>query len=518
MIRKAAVAGMFYPANPEVLSRDVDNLLTEATAASAATGVVPGGAGKARGKMRAVIVPHAGYIYSGLTAATAYALVGKAQREAEAAGGALWNRIVIVGPTHRVAVYGCAYSTAKAWATPLGEVAIWQGTAAALAGVPGVAPHDDTHREEHAIETQLPFLQKVLPGLPFTPINAGAARPEVVADVIEHLLTDDTLLVISSDLSHYLPYDTANEIDAFTLGQILALGGPLEHEQACGATPINGLLEVARRREWEPVLLAACNSGDTAGDEQRVVGYCAFAFYDGAVSDGTTMASDSEAVAGPESATSGAAGRATEAREATGERGGQAGGVIPESAGAVLIAQARAAIEGKLGIAQTSAPQWGPWAELTTGTFVTLNKNGELRGCIGSLVDDRPLDVSIPANALNAAFRDPRFPAVTAAEWPEITVEVSLLTEPAPVLVDDGKGGFRAPATEAEALAALKPGVDGVIFKSGYRQSTFLPQVWEQLPEPEVFLAHLRAKAGVAPDYWGKDVELLRYRVKAWEE
>lgn len=284
-VRAPAVAGAFYPADPEVLRDQVDRLLADAPAPA------PGASRPA-----AVIVPHAGYVYSGSTAALAYRLLA----------GAQVDKVVVVGPTHRVAVRGVALPTAEAFATPLGTMRVWPGARAALADVPWATVHEGTHRDEHAVEVQLPFLQRVLGDVDVVPLNAGAATGEQVADVIEalcssHTLVDTarsaqtdeqarsprpsrvwdspaTLVVISSDLSHYLPYDEARARDEATVAQIMALDGPLDHEQACGATPVNGMLELARRRGLVPRLLGACSSGDTAGDRNRVVGYCAVAF------------------------------------------------------------------------------------------------------------------------------------------------------------------------------------------------------------------------------------------------
>jgi AmmeMemoRadiSam system protein B/AmmeMemoRadiSam system protein A len=505
---------MFYPADPNVLNRDVDQLLTEATSASSAEAdSVEGSPKRNNGKLRAVIVPHAGYIYSGLTAATAYALIGHTYRE-----GQIYDRVVIVGPTHRVGVQGAAYPTATAFATPLGEMPLWDGIANALTDVAGVNANDETHHQEHAIEVQLPFLQKVLPKVPLIPLNTGNIRPEVLADILENLLTDNTLLVISSDLSHYLPYDEANEIDAYSLGRILSLAGPLAPEQGCGATPINGLLELARRRGWVPELLAASNSGDTAGDKQRVVGYCAFAFYS-PEELGSRHCEHSEAGQAPLVELGSRHCEHGEAIQKPIKVADQLETGVPDEAGAVLLAHARSAIEHRLGIFRDNlVPAWGEWANQRAATFVTLTKNGELRGCIGSLGDERPLQESIPANARSAAFSDPRFMPVEPQEWPDIAIEVSVLTPPQHLLVEYEVGDLRNPVTEAEALAALTPGIDGVIFKAGSRQATYLPQVWEQIPDPKQFLASLRQKAGLAPDYWGDDVELLTYRVKAWEE
>lgn len=181
---------------------------------------------------------------------------------------------------------------------------------------------------------------------------------------------------------------------------------------------------------------------------------------------------------------------------------------LPDDAGPVLLAAARAAIADALGTAAPTPPSWPDWADDVLGTFVTLTQDGDLRGCIGTLVEHLPLREGVAANAVRAARQDPRFPPLTAAELARTRVEVSVLSAAEPLAV----------TSEDEALAALRPGVDGVIFAAGGRQATFLPQVWEQLPDPRTFLAHLRRKAGLAADYWGPDVHLSRYTVQAWEE
>lgn len=260
-VREAAVAGTFYPGDPVVLRDTVDRLLAEAPRPPA-DAPVP----------RAVIVPHAGYIYSGPTAAAAYARV--------AAGRERLTRVVLVGPTHRLPVLGVALPGADAFRTPLGTLPVAETWAEErLADVPAVCVFAETHRSEHSVEVQIPFLQRALGDVEIVPMLAGDASGEEVADVLDALWGGpETLVVISSDLSHYLGYDEATQVDAATIAQISALDGPLNHSQACGATPINGLLVLARRRGLVPTLLDARNSGDTSGDRNRVVGYCAFAF------------------------------------------------------------------------------------------------------------------------------------------------------------------------------------------------------------------------------------------------
>ncbi len=263
-IRQPAVAGAFYPGQGTVLSRDVKALL-EAAGQEAGTAAAP---------PKAIIVPHAGYIYSGSTAALAYAQL--------AAVRATVKRVVLLGPVHRVPVGGLALAGAAAFATPLGEIEVDQAAIASLSQLRQVVVSPAAHALEHSLEVQLPFLQSALDDFKLVPLAVGDATPAEVAQVLETLWGGpETLIVISSDLSHFLSYRAAQAIDQETVQHILNLGGPLTHEQACGGTPINGLLLAARRHHLRPRLLGLCNSGDTAGDRQRVVGYASFAFTEG---------------------------------------------------------------------------------------------------------------------------------------------------------------------------------------------------------------------------------------------
>lgn len=255
--RPPAVAGMFYPGESATLTREVKNLLSAARASPLSP--------------KALIVPHAGYIYSGPVAASAYAaLVPLAS---------VIRRVVLLGPTHRVPVRGLALPAAAAFSTPLGEIPIDAESAARLLKLPQVSVFEDAHAREHSLEVQLPFLQAVLRDFSLLPLAVGMASPEQVAEVLEAVWGgDETLIVVSSDLSHYLPYEKARKVDAVTAQAILHLEAGLDHEQACGATPINGLLLAARRHHLAPRLLDLRNSGDTAGSRDGVVGYAAFAF------------------------------------------------------------------------------------------------------------------------------------------------------------------------------------------------------------------------------------------------
>lgn len=258
-IRHPAVAGTFYPADRQQLAVTIRGFLDSAGADAGL--VFP----------KAMIVPHAGYIYSGQTAAEAYARL--------AAGRKTIRRVVLLGPAHRLAVRGLALPEADVFETPLGRVALDKAAMASLRTLPQVVVSAEAHAHEHALEVQVPFLQSVLEEFSLVPLLVGAASGGEVAAVLDALWgNEETVIVVSSDLSHYLSYVQAQQIDHQTVQKILALEDSLTHQEACGGTPVNGLLRAARKYGLHPSLLAMCNSGDSAGDKQRVVGYAAFIF------------------------------------------------------------------------------------------------------------------------------------------------------------------------------------------------------------------------------------------------
>lgn len=260
-VRPPAVAGAFYPGQASVLRHDVTALLAHASA-----GTEPGDPSP-----KALIVPHAGYVYSGATAALAYARLAPAR--------ASIRRVILLGPVHRVPVRGLALPGVAAFDTPLGRIAIDQAAVATIAHLPQVVVSRAAHAQEHSLEVQLPFLQAVLDDFKLVPLAVGDATPAQVAEVLDALWGGpETLIVISSDLSHFLPYDTAQAVDQGTVQNMMQLRSSITHHQACGAAPVNGLLQAARQHHLQPELLGLCNSGDTAGDKHRVVGYAALAF------------------------------------------------------------------------------------------------------------------------------------------------------------------------------------------------------------------------------------------------
>lgn len=456
-IRPPAVAGAFYPSDGAALAAQVDALLAD----PAGNLPLPDPEPAAAEPPKILIVPHAGYVYSGAIAASAYRLLAPWRETI--------RRVVLLGPAHRHAFTGIALPAAEVFSTPLGVVPVDASARAALGPFAQVGVSEAAHALEHSLEVQLPFLQRTLAQFTLVPLVVGRCAPQQVSQVIECLWGGpETLILISSDLSHYLPAGRAHAVDETTARAILALDPRLNHEQACGATPVNGALLCAAAHGLHPRLLDLRNSGDTGGDRDRVVGYCSVAF----------------------------------------ERPAAALSVGEDaSLGAALLGHARGAIGEALGVPVDAAPEHPAFAR-QGATFVTLTDSGRLRGCIGSLRAHRPLREDVRGNAHGAAFRDPRFPALTAAEFEHVRVEVSLLEEPVPMIV----------ASEADAIAQLCPPDDGVILGWNGRSATFLPQVWEQLPEPRAFLEHLKRKAGLPADFWAPDMRLSRYRVTKWKE
>jgi AmmeMemoRadiSam system protein B len=262
-VRPPAVSGMFYDADPEKLRRDVEGYLAQAGEAD------PGSSAP-----KAIIAPHAGYVYSGPVAGYAYATVKPLRDRIK--------RVVLLGPAHRVYVEGIAASSASAFATPLGEVPLDRDLIRTLVEEFGFLHYsDEAHAVEHSLEVQLPFLQDLFEDFVLLPFAVGAAVPEQVDALLERLWGgEETLIVISSDLSHYRSYEAARDIDRFTSEQIRELSSRgLTGEHACGYMPISGLLEAAVRRKLRCAVLDIRSSGDTAGPRDRVVGYGAYAFY-----------------------------------------------------------------------------------------------------------------------------------------------------------------------------------------------------------------------------------------------
>lgn len=269
-VRPAAVAGSFYPADSLTLADNINALLDTASLdVSKKNDPITKAA-----PPKAIVVPHAGYIYSGQTAAIAYSRLIPWRSTIK--------RVILLGPVHRVPVRGLALPDADTFATPLGEVKLDKTAIASITGVKQVVVNSLAHAQEHSLEVQLPFLQSVLDNFEIVPLAIGDATPAEVAEVLNILWGGpETIIVVSSDLSHYLPYAMAEAVDQSTVQDILHMKGTLTHQQACGGTPVNGLIAASRKHHLQPTLLGLCNSGDTAGDKNRVVGYASFMFTEG---------------------------------------------------------------------------------------------------------------------------------------------------------------------------------------------------------------------------------------------
>ncbi|QLG88958.1 AmmeMemoRadiSam system protein B [Chitinibacter bivalviorum] len=451
-IRPPAVAGLFYPDDAAVLRRDIQDRIGHPKAHLPTP--------------CALLVPHAGYVYSADIAASAYRLL---------AGGAAFERILLLGPAHRVAFRGFALPSVVAFHTPLGDVLVNEGMRQIALGLSGAVLDDAPHAQEHSLEVQLPFIQTLLPQCSILPIVVGDARREDLVRLIATLWDEQTLVILSSDFSHYSPYADAQRHDAKTMQHILAAEPLLNGEDACGCHALNALLVVAKARGLVAQQLDLRNSGDTAGDRVRVVGYGAVAWF-GAVQP-STLSVQQKAVS------------------------------HHEALGAALLQLARLNVAATVGIELDVDMPDLPELHEAGSTFVTLEREGRLRGCVGSIASARRLLDDVAHNARAAATQDWRFAPLSRAEWAGLRIEVSLLSRPAPFEV----------TSEQDACDQLVPLRDGVILEYHHHRATFLPQVWESLPEPRDFLAQLKLKAGLSAHFWSPEIRLQRYQVERWQ-
>lgn len=466
-VREPAWAGSFYPAAPEELAAEIDRLTGKARLTKV---VLPAGL-----ELKALIMPHAGYAYSGWTAAHASLVLGQGQ----------FAKVILLGVDHRVGFRNGAISAVDGYRTPLGTVALHPAAAVLRKGGELFRAVVESDRSEHSVEVLLPFLQRYLGEFQLLPIVLGPAPIADYCQPLAPLLDSTTLLVVSSDLSHYLPAEAAVRQDRETIAAILRLESEVIRapNRACGQLGIEVVLELARRQGWRPVLLHYANSGDTAGSRDQVVGYATIAFF-GERKMPKPLVSAEE--------------------------------TIGQAAGQALVQLAKQTIAGQFGEKLDPAAEavlkqnlQDPQLQARQGVFVTLHRHGQLRGCIGNLSGGQTIVDGVRDNAINAAFRDYRFSPLTAKEFPDLEVEVSILTAAKPLAYTDGN----------DLVAKLRVKVDGVIIRQGPASATFLPQVWEQLPDPRQFLTYLCQKAGLPPDAWQQGgLEVSTYQVQYFTE
>ena len=433
-IRPPAAAGRFYPDDPEELRKMVGTLLRDASGLDV------------KGTIRGLVSPHAGYIYSGIVAAAGYRQIAPSTRT-----------VILIGPSHRFPLGGASIPSVTAYRTPLGDVRLSK-LAFRLQKLPIFGSVTEAHKMEHSLEVQLPFLQVMLRAFEIVPILVNSADPKALAAALAPYIDNDTLIVASTDLSHYYPYERAVSLDRICTSAITgAEFSRMPLCEACGKQAVMTLMHIAEIKNWDAKLIDYKNSGDTAGGRNNVVGYASIAFVDR--KEGSKKMKESMSIQDKKA----------------------------------LLRLARSAIEAKLvKDVKVERPEPSLILKESRGCFVTLHKYGQLRGCIGTIEPICPLAECVEKNAQNAAFRDPRFPCLGAEELPEIDIEVSILSVPERLRFRDGD----------DLKRQLRPNVHGVILSRGMHRSTFLPQVWEQLPDKEQFLEHLCLKGGMPANAW----------------
>jgi AmmeMemoRadiSam system protein B/AmmeMemoRadiSam system protein A len=448
-VQPAGVAGLFYPVSPDELAAGVDGSLARAIPPP----LVP----------KAVIAPHAGHIYSGDIAASAYRLLARRKGEIK--------RVLLLGPNHRQPVRGMALSPADAWSTPLGHLPVARAARDWLARQPGVAVDGVPFINEHSLEVHLPFIQRSLGEVEILPILVGQAPRDSVSRALETLWGGpETAIIVSSDLSHFHDYATCRTKDEETTVAIERLQPQgCDDDRACGRYAIHGLLDQAQRRDLRVTALDIRNSGDTRGNRDRVVGYGSFAFeYAHAAQLDVQTRQTLLQVA-----------RDT-IRQTVPHKG-----VIPQL-------QTDGPIPRVLGAQRA--------------TFVTLKLGDSLRGCRGSLLPHRPLVIDILENTWKSGFDDPRFPPLTPAEAEQVHLHISILSTPR-----------RVPAaSENELVRELRPDIDGLIIRDGQHQALFLPSVWAEIPDTLNFVRQLKQKAGLRPDHWSQNFEAYRFTTESF--
>lgn len=436
-IRPAAVEGKFYPSSKDEISSQLalfsQNGKKDYSCFS-----------------RAIIVPHAGYIYSGQLAYEGFQYLDKNAKN-----------VFIIAPPHYVPVKNTAISSFEKWETSLGQIEVNQEINEEMIEKFGCEFEDDAFENEHSAEVQVPFIQKLLPHAKIVPILAGHNK-EKVKEIIKHYWKDPkNAFVISSDLSHFYPSKEAKKIDGMTAEMIETKDMErFSPEQACGSVGVFALTAFAKEEGFSLIRVGLINSGDVVGDNSRVVGYGSWFLYEGEKS-----------------------------------------AFIKKYFSDFVIDVCKKSILARLNKEITKFENYPAVFDESGACFVTLEKNGDLRGCIGSIIAHRTLIEDLATNAQNSAFSDPRFAPLLKDEFEQLSIDVSLLSAPEKMDFED----------EDDLLSQIKPFVDGIIIKDGGYQAVYLPSVWEQLPEKAMFLNSLKIKAGMTPKHFSETFEAYRF-------
>ena len=407
-----------------------------------------------------MIVPHAGLRFSGAVAAHAYRLLHKKQ--------AKLKRLILLGPSHKHAFKGIAVPSHERFETPFASLPVDQDFKQKALALPFVSVDDAAFEHEHCLEMQWPFISLIAPHVHILPLIIGAASPAEVKKLLDAVWGgDETMILISSDLSHYHPYVEAQELDKKTNQMIETLQPQLVSENACGHRAINGALLKAIDLNMRVTGVDRRNSGDTAGPKDRVVGYASYVFEY------------------PETA------RLTLAQRHDIQR--------------VIQHTIRYGLNKKK-MPTIVAESFSRPLRAIRGCFVTLTLNGKLRGCIGSPQAHQPLIIDVAKNAYKAAFDDHRFAPLTMEEVDKTEVSVSILSALRPMNFVD----------EADLLRQLKPHVEGLVIKDGKHNALFLPHVWESIPEPDKFLRQLKMKAKLGSHHWSDTMQAFSFTTETF--
>lgn len=423
-IRKPFCAGTWYSDDPSELADELDEYLNNVK--------------KENLNVKAAVVPHAGYMYSGQTAAHSFR---------QLPGGT--EKVIILGTAHRYPLKGASVQDYDFYNSPLGKVKVSSDIKSILTEK-CVVSVEEADYEEHSIEIEIPFLQRVLGQFEIIPIIVGKVNSTEFSEVLEKYFTDKTVIVASVDLSHFHGYNDAKQLDKYSIDCILNLDAEgIDDAEIDSPYAIKALLELAKRKNWKTKLLDYKNSGDVMRDKGKVVGYSAIVFFE------------------------------------------EENGLFTKKEREFMESLARRAVEAYIGEDKKIKVEDVPDSlKKRLACFVTINNEYDLRGCIGTIEPVDKLYKSIIDNAISAATRDPRFTAVTKKELKDLKYEVSVLSKPAEL---DYSG------TDDLLLKIKNKGV--IISKSG-RRAVYLPQVWEHFSSSEKFLSSLCQKAGLGPDDW----------------
>ena len=436
-IKEAAVANTFYTGSAEDLILQIQNFKeTSKNLYQYAT--------------RAVIVPHAGLVYSGRLAYEGISQIDKNVKN-----------IFIFAPSHRVGFDGIALSSYDAWETPIGTSEVNQQICMDLHDNFGANINDDAMASEHSIEVELPIIQHLLGDAKIVPVLIGKENPEVIKNIIEKYYSNkENAFVISSDLSHYLTNERAKETDKIT-AQMIETGNMsgFRYEQACGAVGIAGLVAFANSNKFSMIRIDLANSSEVSEDTSRVVGYGTWFLYEGNKND-----------------------------------------YIARYHAGFIIDLCKLIVNSEYNEKPMSIiyPQV---FDQPGACFVTIEENGRLRGCIGSIVAHRALITDLVEHAKDAAFKDMRFSPVREEELPHLKYAVSILTDPKKIIFEN----------EEQLMEKIVPNEDGIIIRDGDYQAVYLPSVWEELPDKNEFMKSLKVKAGLKEDHFSETFEAYKF-------